>query len=47
MREGRWEQAEFLGRELSGMGLGLVGGARLPSPESALADLTRGAGDFP
>jgi D-3-phosphoglycerate dehydrogenase len=41
MRAGRWEKAGFLGRELSGMRLGLVGGGAIAA---AVAKLVKGMG---
>ncbi|QFT84631.1 (S)-sulfolactate dehydrogenase [Halomonas sp. THAF12] len=41
MRAGRWEKAEFLGRELSGMRLGLVGGGAIAA---ATARIVKGMG---
>lgn len=41
MRAGRWEKAEFLGRELSGMRLGLVGGGAIAA---AVAKMVKGMG---
>ncbi|WP_280566708.1 hydroxyacid dehydrogenase [Chromohalobacter sp. 296-RDG] len=41
MRAGRWEKAEFLGRELSGMRLGLIGGGAIAA---AAAKLVEGMG---
>ncbi|MFC0338874.1 hydroxyacid dehydrogenase [Kushneria avicenniae] len=41
MRQGRWEKAEFLGRELSGMRLGLVGGGAIAA---AVARIVQGMG---
>lgn len=41
MRAGRWEKAEFLGRELSGMRLGLVGAGAIAA---AVAKIVKGLG---
>ncbi|MCE8016118.1 hydroxyacid dehydrogenase [Halomonas sp. MCCC 1A17488] len=41
MRAGRWEKAGFLGRELSGMRLGLVGGGAIAA---AVAQIVKGMG---
>ncbi|WP_232822133.1 hydroxyacid dehydrogenase [Salinicola sp. CR57] len=41
MRAGRWEKAEFLGRELSGMRLGLVGAGAIAA---AVAKIVKGVG---
>ncbi|ARS53764.1 hydroxyacid dehydrogenase [Kushneria konosiri] len=41
MRQGRWEKAEFLGRELSGMRLGLVGGGAIAA---AVVRIVKGMG---